>query len=70
MTTVLSRLNVDGKTVSVFGCTYWEALCDGDLDIKEEDSGSESSTDSNGLLGIAEHTAHAERNMLSVKKNS
>lgn len=61
MKTVLSQINVDGKTVSVFGCTYWEALCDGDLDIEEKDSCSESSTDSNGLLGITEHTAHAGR---------
>ena len=64
-------LNVDGKTVIVFGCTYWEALCDGDLDIKEKNSGSESSTDSNGLLGIAEHTAHTVRkHVISQKKNS
>lgn len=48
----------------MFACTYWEALCDGDLDIEEKDSGSESSADSNRLLGITEHTAHAGRKQL------
>lgn len=43
----------------VLACTYWKALCDGELDIEEKDSGSESSTDSNWLLGITEHTSHA-----------
>lgn len=43
----------------MFACTYWEALCDGNLNIEEKDSGFESSTDSNGLLGITEHTSHA-----------
>lgn len=38
----------------------WEALCDGDLDIEEKDSGSESSTDSNWLLRLTEHTAHID----------
>lgn len=51
----------------VFACTYWEALCDGDLNIEEKDSGSESSTDSNRLLGITEHTAHAERKQVISK---
>lgn len=47
---------------SVFLPTYREALCDGNLYIEEKDSGSESCTDSNGLLGIAEHTAHTAGN--------
>lgn len=46
----------------VYGCaflpTYREALCDRNFYIEEKDSGSESCTDSDGLLGIAEHTAH------------
>lgn len=46
-------------------CTHWEALCDGDLDIEEEDSGSESSADSDRLLRITEHTAHTGRKQLS-----
>lgn len=41
----------------LFWDTYWKALCDGNLNIEEQDSGSESSTDSNRLLGITEHTA-------------
>lgn len=44
----------------------WEALCDGDLDIEEKDSGSESSTDSNWLLRLTEHTAHTGRKQLSL----
>lgn len=38
--------------------TYREALSDGDLNIEEEDSGLESSTDFNRLFGITEHAAH------------
>lgn len=44
--------------LGVFLPTYREALCDRNLYIEEKDSGSESCADFNGLLGIAEHTAH------------
>lgn len=37
--------------------TYWKTLCDRDLNIEEEDSGSKSSADSNRLLGITKHAA-------------
>lgn len=40
-------------------CTHWEALCDGDLDVEQKDSGSEPSAHSDGLLGFTEHAAHA-----------
>lgn len=42
--------------------SYREALCDGNLYVEEKDSGSESCTDSNGLLGVADHAAHAAGN--------
>lgn len=47
-------------------CTYWETLRDGDLNIEEEDSGSESGAHSNRLLGITEHTADTARKQLSL----
>lgn len=49
----------------MFASTYWEAFCDGDLNVEEEDSGPESSTDSNGLLRVTEHTAHTGRKWVS-----
>lgn len=47
--------------VSVFACTHREALCDGNFNVKKKNSGSESSTGSNRLLGITEHTANTGR---------
>lgn len=38
--------------------SYWKAFCDGNLDIEKEDSGFESSADSNGLLGVTENAAN------------
>lgn len=40
---------------------YREALCDGDLDVEEKNSSPESSTGSNRLFGITEHTANTGR---------
>lgn len=39
--------------------TYRKALCDGHLNVEEEDSGFKSSTDPNRLFGMAEHAADA-----------
>lgn len=44
--------------------TYRKALCDRNFYIEEKDSGSESCTDSDRLLGIAEHTAHTTGNQV------
>lgn len=52
----------------MFSGSYWEALCDRDLDIEEEDSSSESGADSNWLLGIAEDTANAGKMQLHNKR--
>lgn len=46
--------------------SYREALCDGDLDVEEKDLGSESSADSNRLLGITEHAAHTGGEQLAL----
>lgn len=48
--------------LGVFLPTYREALCDRNLYIEEEDPGSESCADFDGLLGIAEHAAHTAGN--------
>lgn len=47
--------------MNIFGRTYREALCDRDFNVEEEDSGSESSTGSNGLLWITEYAANTGR---------
>lgn len=37
--------------------THGEALCDWQFDVKQQDSGSETSAGPDGLLGVTEHTA-------------
>ena len=55
--------------VCMFACTYWEALCDGDLDIEEKNPGSEPSTDPNWLFGITDHTANTGKRQVISKSS-
>lgn len=63
------KKHVGSVTACVCVCvhfSYREALCDGDLDVEEKDLGSESSADSNRLLGITEHAAHTGGEQLAL----
>lgn len=52
------------SVLGLFLPTYRKALCDRNLYVEEEDPGSESCADFDGLLGIAEHAAHTAGNQV------